>query len=162
MDRIEESWDCDECGPSIQAVTSRDCIGCGEGMGVEQLIMTLLGIDVEAMFPSLQSESTGRVVRWMILRSGLNIQGFDWMQAVRYIKINQSLTGDLASIQKYLPRTKSGRTIGMANIGVNSKKENIRDQWIFSDQIPSEDGNRCQSSGNWHQGIVREFHIPIC
>ena len=85
MCQIENSWECKECGPSIQAVTNRDCVGCGQGMGVEELVMTLLGIDVEGMFPSLMSENTGKVVRLMVRKSGMEKRGFDWMHAVRYI-----------------------------------------------------------------------------
>ena len=58
------------------------------------------------------------------------------MQAARYIKINRHLTGDLDKLEKFLPSTKSGRVIGMANKGINSKKENITDQWVFGISTP--------------------------
>ena len=54
------------------------------------------------------------------------------MQAGRYIKINKHLTGEPLYIQKFLPWTKGGKDIVMANNGVNSKVENIRDHWYFT------------------------------
>ena len=103
--------------------------------------MTLLGIDVEAMFPSLTSEYTGWIVRKMFLESQMEIGGFNWKYACHYIKINSSLT-DIKRVASFLPVTKSGRGIGMNNKGINAKVEDVDDQWIFPDIEPSKNDIR--------------------
>ena len=40
-----------------------DCLECGRGIGEEELHVTLEGYDVVGLFPSLESENTGRIVR---------------------------------------------------------------------------------------------------
>ena len=52
--------------------------------------------------------------------------------------INSKLTSDLGCIRKFLPVTKSGKAIRMMTLGINSKVENIFDQWYFPNSNPNE------------------------
>ena len=83
--------------------------------------MTLEGFDVVTLFPNLESENTGRIVREEVRRSKLKVEGFSWRQAARYIVMNRSLTGDLEEIEECLPKSRSGRDKSMKNRNVNKK-----------------------------------------
>ena len=50
---------------------SVDCDECGSGIGLEELIHTLLGIDEKVMFPSLSAKLTGKIIRERIIKSKL-------------------------------------------------------------------------------------------
>ena len=93
-------------------------------MGEEELHQTLLGLDVVGLFPAIQSASTGRV-RSRIMKSGMKLKGLDWKHGARYFVVNKHLTGELKSIWKILPWTKSGKVIGITNKELNSKTEKI-------------------------------------
>ena len=85
----EDGWlkkDCDECGP-----------------GVTKMKMSLIGLDVEALFPSMTSARTGEIVRRRLMKSKLNPEGFNWKMGLVYIRMNRNLTGSLSNMWKILP-----------------------------------------------------------
>ena len=138
MKEILASWDCGDCGVQIQRRVNRDCEECGMGISEEELKLTLLGLDVVGLFPAMKSATTGIIVRKMILRSSIKIEGFQWKHGIRYIALNKHLTGDLGVVGTLLPWTKSGCTVGMKNKNVNAKKETIEDTWVFPRNTPTE------------------------
>ena len=85
--------------------------------------MCLLGLDVEALFPSMSSKKTGEIVRKRIMRSGIEVKGFNWKLGLVYIVINKHLTSNLGSLWKILPyrRKVGGTTPGMASKGMQRK-----------------------------------------
>ena len=115
IELIEMCWNCKDCGEKLQMMMMRDCQECGTGIGEEELFLTLLGYDVEALFPSMMSENTGKIIRKMVLKSNIQIHGFDWQQGARYLVLNKHLTGDFSPIWNLLPWTKSGATLSMKN-----------------------------------------------
>ena len=136
--KILDAWDCGDCGVRIQKILNRDCEECGEGISEEELHLTLIGLDVVGLFPAMMSKTTGEIILKMVLKSMIQIRGFQWKQGVRYILLNKHLTGDLEVISGLLPKTKSGYKVGMFNKGVNSRKENIDEKWLFREQEPNE------------------------
>ena len=88
------AWECMECGEDIQKVLMQDCSDCGRGVGEQELHLTLQGYDVVGLFPAMTSETTGRIIRKIILKSALQVRGFCWRQAARYVQMNRRLTGD--------------------------------------------------------------------
>ena len=105
--------------------------------------MTLEGYDVVGLFPSLESQNTGRIIRNAVLKSDLEVMGFSWQQAARYIALNRQYTDQLGPLEHLLPVTRSGGTKTMKNRGVNSKSERIHDEWIFQPNVtPTESLSR--------------------
>ena len=78
----------------------------------------------------MKSVTTGRIVREHVLKSPLNIEGFNWRQAARYIVIKKRYTGDLQCIWKVLPWKKKvgGVMPGMKAKELNSKKVEMEEQ----------------------------------
>ena len=118
----------------------KECTDCGEGLYWEDHEVCLLGLDVVALFPSMKSLTTGRIVRDHVLRSPLKIEGFNWRQGARYIVVNKRYTGDLKCLWNVLPwKRKTGGTMpGMKAKELNSKVGNIEIQWSFPKAEPTE------------------------
>ena len=53
-----------------------DCKECGPPIEMEE--MSLLGLDVVALFPSMSARKTGEIVRHRMMRSRMKFSGFDW------------------------------------------------------------------------------------
>ena len=91
-------------------------------------------MDVVALFPSMQSATTGTIVREHVLKSPLKIKGFD------YIVVNKNYTGNLKCLWNVLPwkRKAGGTAPGMKAKEFNSKKGNVETQWSFPRRQPTE------------------------
>ena len=70
-------------------------------------IMTLIGSDVVALFPSLTADRTATIIRKEIKNSEIQLEGLDLQRARVYIVINRDTTDDLKEIEDVLPRRKS-------------------------------------------------------
>ena len=69
---------CDSCGPSITEFVREDCEDCcGDSWVREDYTMCILGNDVISLFPSLESEQTGKIIRGEVARSEIDIDGFN-------------------------------------------------------------------------------------
>ena len=55
--------DCDHCGPDLTETVRTDCDECGDGWVREDYSLWIIGNDVISLFPSLDSITTGRIVR---------------------------------------------------------------------------------------------------
>ena len=97
-------------------------------------------MDVVALLPSMQSATTGRIVREHVLKSPLKIDGFDWKQGARYIMVNKNYTGNLKCLWNVLPwkRKVGGTAPGMKAKELNSKKGNVETQWSFPRRQPTD------------------------
>ena len=133
-------YDCEYCGEDWRCKMEQECEDCGDGVYWEDQDICLLGLDVVALFPSMQSVTTGRIVRQHVLRSPLKIEGFDWRQGARYIVVNRRYTGDLKCLWNILPwKRKTGGTVpGMKSKELNSKKGKIEIQWSFPRREPTD------------------------
>ena len=129
--RVERAWESEELGEEIQRRLGRDCDECGDGIGEEELHQTLLGLDVVGLFPAIQSASAGRIVSRRIKKSGIQMNGFNLRHRTRHILVNKYLTGEIKSLWKILPWTKSGKEIGITNKELNSKTAKIEAKWCF-------------------------------
>ena len=116
-----------------------DCTECGDNLYWEDQEVCLLGLDVVALFPSMQSVTTGRIIREHVLKSPLIIEGFDWRQGARYIVVNRRYTGDLKCLLNVFPwKRKVGGTVpGMESKELNSKNGDIEMQWSFPRAEPT-------------------------
>ena len=121
----------------------KDCDECGEGISEKELEICLLGNDVVALFPSIKSQNTGKIVRKRVIRSPLKFDGFNWRQGARYVVMNKHLTSDLQELWGVLPfrRKTQGVEPGMSNRYVHSSKETEDDlnaRWVFPNPNPTE------------------------
>ena len=110
------SNECDECGPPV-----------------EDLEFCLLGLDVSALFPSMSAKRTGEILRSRMMKSQMEVKGFNWRMGLVYILMNKHLTTNLGKMWKILPyRKKVGGTApGMASQGMSGKNGKVEDQWVF-------------------------------
>ena len=81
------------CGEQIQAELSTHCEQCGPAIGTPEEY-TVLGSDVKALYPSITSENTGKIIRRRIENSTLEFEGFCWKRGLAYIDMNKKLTTD--------------------------------------------------------------------
>jgi hypothetical protein len=140
METMEMHYDCEQCGQDWRCKMEQECEECGDGIYWEDQEICLLGLDVVALFPSMQSATTGRIVREHVLKSPLKIEGFDWKQGARYIVVNRKYTGDLKCLWNILPwkRKARGTAPGMKSKEMNSKKGDVEMQWSFPRREPTE------------------------
>ena len=95
-----------------------------------------------ALFPSIKSKNTGRIVRERVEKSPLKFEGFNWKQGARYIVMNKHLTSDLQELWGVLPyrRKVNGVEPGMNNKFVGSIKETeeeLESRWVFPKKQPT-------------------------
>ena len=95
--------DCDCCGPDLVDLVRKGCEECGDGWVREDYTLCILGNDVVALFPSLDSETTGKIVRGEVTRSTITIEGFSTKLGLKYIAMNEEYTSDLGPLRKRLP-----------------------------------------------------------
>ena len=76
-EEVELVMNCDHCGPCITDLARQDCGECGQGWVREDYTLCILGNDVVSLFPSLESASTGKIVREEVARSTMNVDGFN-------------------------------------------------------------------------------------
>ena len=88
------------------------------------------------------------------MKSKIEFAGFDYKQGLRYIVLNQHLTGDLKNLRKILPwRRKCGGTEPKMTGAMGTKMEdNPEEQWVFreKDLTPEEKKrSNCTMYRNW-------------
>jgi hypothetical protein len=90
------------------------------------------GHDVICLFPSLDSVSTGEIVREEVKDSKVMIEGFNMRQGLKYITMNEEYTGDLEQIRNLLPVTvtKPVTKPTMKSKWVNNKEILADDDWV--------------------------------
>ena len=99
------------CGEQIIEELRTNCNECGPGiLEFEQPELCLIGNDVKALFPSIKSKNTGRIIREAVEKTTMEFEGFDQQKALAYIVMNRELTSDLEELEHLLPTRKSGRT----------------------------------------------------
>ena len=95
-----------------------------------------------ALFPIIKSRNTGMIVRKRVEKTTLKFPGFNYKHGLRYIKMNQNMTGDLSSLRFLLPRRRKrqGVSPGMTGKAGSDRKEedNGECQWIYPDREPTE------------------------
>ena len=72
-----------------------------------QVTFSVFGNDVKALYPSIQSEKSGKTIRERVENSALKLEGFCPKKGLAYIAMNRSLTSDIAQIEHLLPKRKS-------------------------------------------------------
>ena len=95
------------CGQEIEAELEFDCTECGPGVNKLQVTFSVFGNDVKALYPSIQSEKSGKIIRERVENSALKLEGFCPKKGLAYIAMNRSLTSDIAQIEHLLPKRKS-------------------------------------------------------
>ena len=87
------------CGELIQDRISRTCEECGIGINKWEAEFSVIGNDVKALYPSISSEKTGRIIREKIENTKLKFEGFCPKKGLAYIAMNRKLT-DLNGIEQ--------------------------------------------------------------
>ena len=139
---IETALECNHCGPWLTDMLRQDCEEegcCGRGWVREDYALCIVGNDVVSLFPSLDSENTGKIVREEVTRSTMSIEGFNMKLGVKYIAMNQEYTSNLEEIKELLPVrvTKPGVKPTMKSKWVNHKEILADDDWIYPPGIPT-------------------------
>ena len=131
--------DCDHCGPDLTETVRTDCDGCGYGWVREDYSLCIIGNDVISLFPSLDSITTGRIVRGEVARSTIEIEGFNTRLGLRYIAMNEKYTSDLDPIRHLLPTrlTKPGVKPTMKCKWVNNKEVLDDEDWVYPPLTPT-------------------------
>ena len=136
---LEMVLDCSHCGPAMVEMVRTDCDGCGRGWVKEDYKLCIIGNDVVSLFPSLDSATTGRIVREEVTRSTMDFEGFNLKLGLRYIAMNKEYTSDIEPIRKFLPTrlTKPGVQPTMKCKWVNHKEILDDEDWIYPPWIPT-------------------------
>ena len=108
---------------------------------IDEEILSLVGSDVIALFPSITADNTRKIIREQIIRSEIKLEGFDTEKARAYIVINKDEITDIEDLENILPIRKSnhGTSPTMASI---TSKWNPTDQWVFPPKIPTQEQER--------------------
>ena len=136
--------DCDCCGPDLVDLVRTGCEECGDGWVREDYTLCILGNDVVALFPSLDSETTGKIVRGEVTRSTITIEGFSTKLGLKYIAMNEEYTSDLGPLRKLLPTrmTKPGVKPTMKSKWVNHKEVLADDDYVYPPFTPTQEETR--------------------
>ena len=136
--------ECDECGPGMTEYLLSECEECGTAWVREDYTLTVIGNDVIALFPSLDSANTGRIIREEVEKSTIEIEGFNVRLGVRYIAMNREYTGGLDDLEHLLPRrlTKPGVKPSMKCKWVNHKEILNDDDWVYPRRKPTKQEER--------------------
>ena len=70
---------------------------------------SVIGSDVKALYPSIESELTGKIIRTRVEKSSIEFNGFNIKKGLAYISMNTHLTTNLDEIKHLLPTRISGR-----------------------------------------------------
>ena len=130
---FEEILERNCCSIEIKLKMKEDCVDCGPGMTEEDQEVCIIGNDVVALFPSIKSESTGKIVRKRVEDSPLDFDGFEFKHGLRYIVINRRYTSDLKELWGVLPyrRKVQGTAPGMTGKEMNAQEDDPEYQWVF-------------------------------
>ena len=96
--------------------------------------MVLVGIDVEALYPSLDKEECSRIVSEEILRSNVKWTDIDYLEGARFIALNRSAEECRRhKLHKILPvrRKKTGSRPGVTGKGPLGATRGDQEQWRF-------------------------------
>ena len=73
---IEYTENCEDCVKAMKEKLEMECCECGGPSLEEELMFCFLVMDVIALFPSMQEENTGQIVRRRVYRSGMKMPSF--------------------------------------------------------------------------------------
>ena len=89
LDKSGELVQLECCGAEIKAELRTNCEECGPPLEKRQEF-SVLGSDVKALYPSITSENTGRIVREKFENSRVQREGFCWKKGLAYISMNKN------------------------------------------------------------------------
>ena len=122
-------WDIKDSRRTIQS-----CEVNPEDLQDYQTPMVVMGSDVVALYPSMDTRGVGDIVREAVKKSDIDWRGVDYMEAVRYIALNWTEEQCKGSrLRKVLPwrRKKGGTRPGIRGAGPKGPERGDTDQWIF-------------------------------
>ena len=97
----------------------------GMGHGVDDRPLTIVGSDVEALFPSLEKGESAKICKEMVTNSTLEFRNIDVQEMLLYIRLNMEHATDLGVVRSFLPQRakKFGKDPGMTSPLVRSAKK---------------------------------------
>ena len=128
------SQDC--CSQEIHEELAKSCDTCGPGISEWNTKYSLVGSDVIALYPSIQSETTGKIIRERLENTKLEFEGFSQEKALAYIDMNKDLTTDLEDIAHLLPTRKSGKSSKL-KISAIKQDWNPQEKYDFKNKVLS-------------------------
>ena len=110
-------------------------------------MIIIIGNDVILLFSSLDSTTTGRIVREETMMSTMEIEGFNTRLGLKYIVMNKKYTSDLEPLRRLLPTrmTKPGVQPTMKSKWVNHKEILSDDDWIYPQSGTYREGKKKNS-----------------
>ena len=91
----------------IEKLLRNSCQECGPQ--VEDFEVSMRGLDVQALFPSMTARRTGMIVRERLNKISLKVEGSNWKMGLIYIRMNRNLTLNLGGLWKILHIQEEGR-----------------------------------------------------
>ena len=114
----------------------------GEKLTQDEMDIYLLGADVIALFPSMTSQRTGKIVRDQATASPIQFEGLNYREMARYAAVCEHLTSGVDEVRRLLPRrSKEGAKatgITMKNKEINGKDSDTEIEWTFPACTPTE------------------------
>ena len=102
----------------------------------------LIGFDVKALFQSMSSHNTARVVRDVFLESRLEVRGINYTSAAMYVRYGYTdIEIRAAGLERIVPVRKftRGRAPGITSAEAkHAEAERAKDKWVFPDLEPTE------------------------
>ena len=117
----------------------------------------IIGADVEALYPSLDTEECARIVKAETLRSKIRWNDLDYLEGARFIALNRTADWCRQSdLRRVLPvrRGKTGSRPGVRGKGPMGRGRGDQEQWMFPNITLTEEEKRKITAEVWR--IVTE------
>ena len=77
LKKVEELSESECCGENLRSVLNQTCENCGETLSIRDVETCVFGNDVVALFPSIQAEKTGEIIRDKVEKTEVDFEGFN-------------------------------------------------------------------------------------
>ena len=95
---MEKMMRCTKYCQRIRNKLLTDCPDCGVEWVKDDYELCLVGNEMVALFPSLNSKRSGEIVREETEMFEIKIPNFNYKLGSRYIKVNEQYSGNLATL----------------------------------------------------------------
>ena len=122
-----------KCADSLPSVKSQPAYEPAKPGQLQSGNHVIIGSDVVALYPSLDTETTAECVREETIKSDINTEGVNWKEATRYIAVNvNKFEARRMGVSNLVPGRKftKGATPGIRGADSKSGKDTTDVKWI--------------------------------